>query len=172
MYAVQQAAIARRLAALDAAPATGAPGMDRQRSGGRFGGGPDPDDMRGAAESAETSRLDGRFDSPAHGGSGGSPPAWPRAGAGVDSTEASSQGDLDYLALAAALPADPGDQEFEVTMPGGGKVDVFVESLPTVLAYLLRPQGAEMAARIRSNQMELEGFLKRRMHRNVKIAVV
>lgn len=78
----------------------------------------------------------------------------------------------DLLALAALLPNGEDDGVFEVTMPGSGKVGVSVSQSPGAVSYLLVPESEQLSARLHGHEMELEAWLRRRIRRNVRVAVV
>lgn len=79
---------------------------------------------------------------------------------------------LSFQTLASLLPAGKDDGVFEVTLPGGEKMGVVVADLPSVVSYLLRPESDLLTSRLRGHEVELEGCLKRRIGRNVKVAVL
>lgn len=85
---------------------------------------------------------------------------------------ASSEESPDWLQLASLLPDGVDDGVFEVLMPSRGKVGVAVSDMPDGLSYLLMPEDDSLSDRLRSNEMELEDLLKRRIRRNVKVVVL
>jgi hypothetical protein len=78
----------------------------------------------------------------------------------------------DWLSLASLLPAGQDDGVFEVIMPNRAKVGVAVSDLPAGVSYLLMPEDDELASRLRGHEMELEAYLRRRIRRNVRVAVL
>lgn len=78
----------------------------------------------------------------------------------------------DLLLLTSLLPAGGDDGIFEVLLPAGARLGVAVSDMPDGLSYLLMPDSAKLASRLRGNEMELEGYLRRRIRRNVRVAVL
>jgi hypothetical protein len=86
--------------------------------------------------------------------------------------QASPEESPDWLSLASLLPAGADDGVFEVIMPNSAKVGVAVSDLPAGVSYLLMPEDDQLASRLRGHEMELEGYLRRRIRRNVRVAVL
>jgi hypothetical protein len=131
---------------------------------------PDDDDSAKAASANAQQAPQPEQSAPQEQGGQGSGVVTPfMLSSGVPQT---SEESLDLTSLASLLPAGEDDGIFEVMMPGSGKIGVSVSDLPAGVSYLLMPEDDYMASRLRGHEMELEGYLKRRIRRNVKVAVL
>jgi hypothetical protein len=61
---------------------------------------------------------------------------------------------------------------FEVLLPNGESLGVVVDVRAAGIGFLLSPSGDKLRSRLQTQQMELEGVLKRRMGCSVKIAIL
>jgi hypothetical protein len=61
---------------------------------------------------------------------------------------------------------------FEVLLPDGESLGVAVDVRAAGIGFLLSPSGDKLRTRLEMQKMELEGVLKQRMGRSVKIAIL
>lgn len=127
----------------------------------------DDDAYVSSSSSAPSAQSDGPQGQVAQGG--GAPVSTSSSSAQV---QAASEESLEWMSLASLLPAGEDDGLFEVIMPNNTKVGVAVSDMPAGLSYLLMPEDDQLAYRLRGNEMELEGYLKRRIRRNVRVTVL
>lgn len=86
---------------------------------------------------------------------------------------ASGEDALDMDSLADELLAKAADNGiFEVTLPNGQKLGVVVNAQSNLVRFHLSAADEKLGDRLRRRQMELQGRLERRIHKNVDITVL
>jgi hypothetical protein len=121
------------------------------------------------ATATQTAPVPQNDSSQGQAGQGGSVPTPTAFAAPI---QAGAEESPDWLSLASLLPEGADDGVFEVIMPNSAKVGVAVSDQPAGVSYLLTPADDLLASRLRSHEMELAGYLKRRIRRSVTVTVL
>ncbi|MGZ5801331.1 MAG: hypothetical protein ACXWJK_18180 [Burkholderiaceae bacterium] len=85
---------------------------------------------------------------------------------------AASQAAAEDMALSDELAKMTDSGIFELLLPDGASLGVAVDVRTSGVGFLLSPSSDNLRTQLQTQQMELEGSLKRRMGCNVKIAIL
>lgn len=90
----------------------------------------------------------------------------------MSNVQAGTGESLDLQLLATLLPGEGDHGVFDVMLPTGARIGVSASEQQSGLSYLLMPEGAQLSSMLHGHERELEDFLKRRIRRNVSVAVL